>query len=854
MTTPGWDLVEELFHKALEQPTAVRDAWLAEQRADAAVVEEVRSLLDSLRKQDELPMTTPESPSPEQPVPLPAESFGSYRAIRLIGHGGMGAVYLAERADGRFERSAAVKVIAAHLAGDDFLRRLQTEGRLLAALDHPNINRLLDVGVSGSGQPFLVLEFVEGERIDRYADSRKLGIRERLGLFLQICEAVDYAHRNLILHCDLKPGNILVARDGVVKLLDFGTASLMATEDASVTVPRALTPRYASPEQLRGERLTTASDGFALGMMLYELLTGAMPFRTSASLIAVVERAMEETEPTNPLIAVTEQGAAARAMSVGQLRFALRGDLSSIMTKALAHDPKRRYASVRQLADEIGAFLEGRPVTARPQTAFYRAGKFVRRHWIPATLGTAGVLLASALGVMLILQYGRAQRQLGQMRNLSQSYLTDVYHEVSALPGSTHARMLIVDRARRNLDGLYAEAPADPEMRDSLANAYIELAGIQGEPFMISLGDSTAALASYRRAESLAAQSGDRSWESIALLVRAREGIAGIQVRAGEYLAAAKTLRSVRDPARSLVEKGPRNLNVVTQPVAEVYLRCELLLGHALLRAADVDRSVEGVQQALRQLEHTVTVAEEIGRRRPEMPDLAGRYSQYVGYAWQLLGDFTGDTRDYARSLQAHRRAAAAGAEEYRKQPTPQNRRNYADALCYFGWSQVLSRQYQDAVRTLQEAATNRAAVAEGDPNSRESQLDLATVYFRLGAAEVRAGAVKNGLAHLARARSMTELPRPVRPVDRETVVLYAGIREEIAGAMMGRGDAVGALRALAEAVAAVKDGQSVPGWRVRELEQKLDDAMRRTKTPGLAPGDSAGSSRIQRMERAQKR
>jgi tetratricopeptide (TPR) repeat protein len=752
--------------------------------------------------------------------------------VRLVGHGGMGAVYLAERADGRFERNVAIKVIAAHLAGEDFLRRFQTEGRLLASLDHPNITSLLDGGVSESGQPYLVLEYVEGERIDRYSDARKLGVRERLRLFLQIGEAVDYAHRNLILHCDLKPGNILVTAEGAVKLLDFGTASLMATEDASVTVSRALTPRYASPEQLRGERLATASDTFALGMILYELLTGAMPFRTGTSLIAVVERAMEDTRPTDPAIAVTEEAAGARATSVGQLRQTLRGDLWSVMSKALAHDPKRRYLSVRHFVDDIAAFLEGRPVLARPQTVLYRAGKFVRRHWIPVTSAAAGVLIASVLGVMLILEYGRAQRRLEQARSLSQSYLTDVYHEVSALPGSTKARMLIVDHARKNLDSLYAEAPQDPNMRESLADAYIELAGIQGEPFMISMGDTTAALASYRRAESLAMQSGDRRWQSKALLVRARQGIAGLQVRAGEYLAAANTLQTVLEPAGSLVEAGPRDLKVGTQPVAEVYLRCEVLLGHALLRAADVDRDVEGMRRALRQLEHTVTVAEELRKRRPEMPDLAGRYSQYVGYAWQELGDFTGDPQYYARSLSAHRRAAESGEREYEAQPTPQNRRNYADALCYFGWCEVLCGRYHDGVRTLEEAAKQMAAVTESEPNSRESQLDLATVYFRLGAAEVSAGAIRNGLDHLSRAASMAELPRPVRPVDRETVVLYAGIREAIADARMRSGDANGAARALAEGVAAVKDGQSVPAWRIRELEQKLADVRRGAAVP----------------------
>ena len=283
---PDWGQVEGLFHAALERPACAREKWLKAQTADRAVRNEVESLLAGLRRHEELSSepaaaarVAGQNGEPRLPGP-----FGSFQPVRLIGRGGMGAVYLGRRVDGQFEQNAAIKVMAAHLLGTDpdgadFVRRFHTERQLLASLNHPHITRLLDGGVSPAGDPYLVMEYVQGEQLDRYCDRRKLSVEGRLRLFLQVCEAVDYAHRSLIVHRDLKPNNILVTADGQTKLLDFGTAALMA-EDSKTTVTRTrmVTPRYASPERLRGEPVNTANDVFSLGVILYELLTGAWPF------------------------------------------------------------------------------------------------------------------------------------------------------------------------------------------------------------------------------------------------------------------------------------------------------------------------------------------------------------------------------------------------------------------------------------------------------------------------------------------------------------------------------------------------------------------------------------------------
>jgi serine/threonine protein kinase len=332
----------------------------------------------------------------------------------------MSVVYRAERADGQFDQTVALKVMAAYLAAPEFLRRFETERRLLASLHHPNITRLLDGGVSSSGDPFLVTEYVDGEPIDRHCDQRKLSVEARLRVFLQVCDAVDYAHRNLIVHRDLKPANILVDQEGAVKLLDFGTASLLAAEpDLTVTRLRMMTPRYASPEQLRGERANIATDVFSLGVILYELLTGAWPFGNPGSVLSELNRVAADSAASPPSTVITEATAESRSTPREQLGRMLRGDLGAIALKALENDPARRYDSVRAFLSDVENFLKGRPVLARPQTFLYRAGKLVRRRWLPVTAAAVFVCgLLAATGVATY-QARQARAQANRARRMA---------------------------------------------------------------------------------------------------------------------------------------------------------------------------------------------------------------------------------------------------------------------------------------------------------------------------------------------------------------------------------------------------------------------------------------------------
>src|SRR6266853_795830 len=313
--------------------------------------------------------------------------IGTYRVLREIGRGGMGTVYLAARADDAFQKLVAIKIIRRGLDTDDIIQRFRSERQILAMLDHPNIARLLDGGSTDEGLPYFVMEHIEGEPIDLYCDRLKVTITERLKLFQGICAALRYAHQNLVIHRDIKPGNVLVTKEGVPRLLDFGIAKLLApgtsVGERTLTGPRPLTPEYASPEQIRGETITTSSDVYSLGVLLYGLLTGKKPYRLASRTPAEMERAIC-AEPERPSVAVG---------SMPGRR--LRGDLDNIVLMAMRQEPQRRYASVEQFSEDIRRHLEGLPVIARPDTAGYRAAKFIARH-------KAGVAAAALLVLTLM--------------------------------------------------------------------------------------------------------------------------------------------------------------------------------------------------------------------------------------------------------------------------------------------------------------------------------------------------------------------------------------------------------------------------------------------------------------------
>ena len=388
----NWQLLQDLFHLAEATPEAERERVLAEKCPSVELRCRAMKLLDSANLEDAV--STHASDSAQES--FLSGKIGPYTLIRHLGTGGIGAVYLVERLTGGVLQRSALKVLAPHSAGPSFIERFHREQHILASLDHPNITRMLDAGLSDRGQPYLVMEYVDGVQSDVFCDTRKLGIPERLQLFLRVCDAIAYAHRNLIVHLDLKPSNILVTADGIVKLLDFGTSKLIQPDSLLTTTVMA-TPAYASPEQLRNEPVTTSCDIYALGAILFEMLAGARPGR-GASVAILIERAMREQEADRLPDVVTALAAENRGMSESRLRQMLTGDLATIVAKCLHPRPRDRYASVDSVTLDVQRYLSGRPILARPQTTIYRVGKFIRRNRGPvaATLLLAVGLMASA--------------------------------------------------------------------------------------------------------------------------------------------------------------------------------------------------------------------------------------------------------------------------------------------------------------------------------------------------------------------------------------------------------------------------------------------------------------------------
>lgn len=489
MSPEQWARLKDLFRVAIECDPTMRAAYLDEACADDTVLRaEIGSLLASHDRAENFIESPAFADAVKALTESPAERIagrrvGSYRLIREIGRGGMGTLYLAERADEQYEKLVAIKVVRRGMDSEEILRRFYNERQILASLDHPNIARLLDGGTTEDGLPFIVMEFVEGVPVMDYCDQRRLTINERLRLFRTVCAAVQNAHQNLVVHRDLKPSNVLVTPDGTPKLLDFGIAKVLSPEFSTLTTDntrtdlRVLTPDYASPEQARGERLTTASDVYSLGVMLYELLTGHRPYRSLNAPPHELARLICEQEPTKPSTAVTnievvphvgdakaqatitsESVSLARDTQPDRLRRQLSGDLDNIILMALRKEPARRYATVGQFSEDIRRHLDGLPVAARKDTFKYRATKFLRRNRLG--VAAACVVVLSLLGGMLttVWQARAARREKANAESVS-AFLEQMLAysnpliKASGKDGGETTMKDVLDEAAVRLDG-----------------------------------------------------------------------------------------------------------------------------------------------------------------------------------------------------------------------------------------------------------------------------------------------------------------------------------------------------------------------------------------------------------------
>ena len=542
MTHERYSQVKSLFQLVLEQPPAERHAFLERAcGADRVLYDQVRELLRSDSTSEdflEKPAVTPLSrvlaeAGAEVQEPMPTQ-IGPYAVQKLIGSGGMGAVYLAYRADRSYDKLVAIKVIHRGMESDRIIQRFRRERQIIASLDHPNIARLLDGGATADGRPYIVMEYVEGMPITHWCDLKRHSTEMRLKIFLQVCDAIQYAHQNLVIHRDIKPGNILVRPDNSVKLLDFGIAKLLTADgtaapaEKTATSMRLMTPQYASPEQIKGDNITTASDVYLLGIVLYELLTGRRPYEISDNAALEAMRAFAQGEPQKPSHAIfrtSERPApdgkrqitinaltisAVRENNAAILLKKLQGGLDAITLRALRRNPAERYQSTAQFAQDIRNYLNELPISALPDNPAYRIRLFLKRNM--------GITLAVAAAVTLLLlvtafaiwqatkaqsERQRAEARFSEVRKISNALLFDVQDTLGPLPGTEPARQLLVNQALEYLANLSKESSTDTGLQREVAGGYLRVGHLQGNPNYPNLGNAAGAFSNYRRAQTL---------------------------------------------------------------------------------------------------------------------------------------------------------------------------------------------------------------------------------------------------------------------------------------------------------------------------------------------------------------
>jgi non-specific serine/threonine protein kinase/serine/threonine-protein kinase len=763
----------ELLSSALDHPPQERAAFLHSACGENEPLRrEVESLLASFEQASSF-IETPAFADAENLMPqfLPADDdeslegrrLGAYQLVREIGRGGMGAVYLAQRADEQFREKAALKIVKRGMDTKEVVRRFRHERQIMASLHHPNIAGLLDGGTTEDGLPYFVMEFIEGEPIDAYCHHHQLSVVERLKLFRTVCAAVHYAHQNLVIHRDIKPSNILVTADGTPKLLDFGIAKILNPEisqtlEKTATQTRLMTPEYASPEQVRGETVTTATDVYSLGVVLYELLTGHRPYRINSILPSDIERIICEQEPIRPSTAAQAAMNDEKSLESGTLKSdhpsslfiapsALRGDLDNIVLMALRKEPARRFASVEHLSEDIRRHLVGLPVTASQDTLGYRAGKFIRRHRAGVTAGVLVILSLIAGMIATIWQARRAQkaqaraeRRFNDVRVLANAYLFEFHDAIANLPGSTAAREIVVRRAQEYLDSLAREAGDDLSLQQELAAAYLRVADVQGRPGFPNLGRKGEALENYRKAlfihESLLT-GGVKSAEF-------RRNLATNYDRLGD------TLRTTGDSTGALVhyqkslalrENLPASGAVTPESrsdLASSYQR----IGDLLALTGDLPQALAHQRKALPLFE---TVAAADPKNAKAQRDV---FIGCIKLGDRLLGtgDRPGALEQYRQALPIARALAEAEPQNARAQ------REFAIGYDKVGNALAAMKRADEALVSYNEALKIRRRLAGSDEQNAEARRDLSISYDKLGGLLAASGKTDKAIEHYRQA------------------------------------------------------------------------------------------------------
>jgi serine/threonine protein kinase/tetratricopeptide (TPR) repeat protein len=821
MKPERWRQVKEVLDQAMALDTSTRPLYLDEACAgDVELRNEVESLLGSHRRAGERFLQASAATlldfDPGEPSEMPrvGRRIGVYQIVSEIAQGGMGAVYRAVRADGQYEKQVAIKLVRVGFDTAFMIERFRHERQILATLDHPNIARLLDGGTTEEGQPYLVMELIEGIPIDDYCDTHKLNITQRLRLFQQVCSAVEYAHQRLVIHRDIKPNNILVTEQGTPKLLDFGIAKILDPSDtAETTLGRPMTPAYASPEQLRGEPITTATDVYSLGVVLYQLLTGRSPYAADSKVPHELARNICEVPPTRPSTAVTRPVeprkdpsgmnltpaaiSSVREGSPSRLRRRVAGDLDNIVLKALNKEPSRRYASVDQFDEDLRRHLQGLPVTARQDSWSYRGSKFVGRH--KAGVAVAGLaLIGLAIGIGLIVraertarrqaeiaraERARAEQRFNDLRKLSNSLIFEIHDAIQNLPGSTPARKLLLDRAVEYLDSLAKDAGGDPDLQRDLAWGYQRLAVVQGNATESNLGDPKAYEASNRKATAL--------FESVAKA----------------------NPNNLVDQLNVAMMHRILSFSETTEPSGQKDLDQALAITGRLMQTdgdnpkVPAERSIEFqnlglIQDAAGDRLHALESLRKYQQMRVDLYNLDPKHHgirRSVAMSTVQLGlqsAIVGSRREGLEQIQA-------GIQHYREvaksEPNPDIKRELAVSLVRLGHVQLMQGDVPGAAASFLEARSMLEPLSKGDPENAMLRLDLAGMDYEDGRTLVIAGKYAEAVSRLQSALQKVQKAGSTEDLPIGDIYIWIG------EAQAGMHDLSGSLESYKKAAAALE-------------------------------------------------
>ncbi len=799
MTPERWQQVKGVLQQVLEISPPHRAAFLSRAcDGDEPLRLEVESLLMNEEAHAEGFLETPlwtsavfESALSDSWV---GRRIGAYEIVDLIGEGGMGSVYRGVRADEQYEKQVAIKVVRQGLGTAFALAQFRAERQILANLDHPHIARLLDGGTTDTGLPYLVMELVEGEPIDLYCNSRKLSIADRLRLFLRVCDGVQYAHQHLVIHRDLKPGNIFVTADATPKLLDFGIAKILdpgaGPAEPTLNMMRMLTPEYASPEQVRGEVVTTSSDVYSLGVVLFRLLTGQHPFRSQNQSPDEILQATRDTEPPRPSTAARWQNpatpgsepdgrtfAASNEDSSDKLSKRLRGDLDNIVLMALRKEPQRRYASAEHFAEDIRRHLGSLPVRARADTFRYRASKFVVRHrrGVLVAAGVAAILVALMVGIVweahiARVQRMKAERRFQDVRALANSLIFDVHDSIQNLQGATAARKLIVDKGLHYLDGLEQESQGDASLRLELAAAYKRIGDVQGNEFFANLGDTSNALKSYQKAlairKSLWSQSGQDVNGALALAELYRL-VSQTQLVQGEVSAALESSQAAVKLMEPIDAAHPNDPEVVYELLGDYQSVANILGG-------DVSLSNMGDNEGALVYRHKQLEAAE---RFANLENGSPRGKGNLAIAISTMGDQLLQAGHASEALQNYLRAQPLFQEvAYHSNKGPRGK--YLLGLLYerITLVQLVKGDIPAALAAAHAALELSTELATSDPRDAQSGVTRIEDYKLVADLESRTGRDRDASIHMEKAFALMPKLVAQSPSDTEVQAMKADL------------------------------------------------------------------------------